>query len=126
MVGKFGENIGVIYIKRLLSLLPLPIEYIFITYTNPSVFDFYFLIGKTVGKYGHKAYGRWQSTTRHQLCRTVRHPQNAACGVEHEKTANHPPGPMKAVTGDLGAFDGKGNTFHKMPQSMAIVLDGCR
>ena len=52
MVGKFGENIGVIYIKGLLSLLPLPIEYIFITYTNPNVFDFYFLIGKTVDKYG--------------------------------------------------------------------------
>jgi hypothetical protein len=55
MVGKFGENIGVIYIKGLLSLLPLPIEYIFITYTNPSVFDFYFLIGKTVGKYVGKS-----------------------------------------------------------------------
>ena len=55
MVTKFGENIGVIYIKGLLSLLPLPIRYIFITYTNPNVFDFYFLIGKTVGKYGHKS-----------------------------------------------------------------------
>ena len=57
MVGKFGENVGVYIYKGLLSLLPLPIEYIFITYTNPNVFDFYFLIGKTVGKYGHKAGG---------------------------------------------------------------------
>jgi hypothetical protein len=123
MVGKFGENIGVIYIKGLLSLSPLPIEYIFITYTNPSVFDFYFLIGKTVGKYVQKPCSRWQLNTRHQLCRTVRNLQNQTCDVEHEKTTNHPSGPMKAVTSDLGAFEGKGNTFHK---SVAIVLGGGR
>jgi len=62
MVTKFGENIGVIYIKRLMSLILLPIEYIFITYTNPNVFDFYFLIGKTVGKSVGKSVAGGNST----------------------------------------------------------------
>jgi hypothetical protein len=88
MVGKFGENIGVIYIKGLLSLLPLPIEYIFITYTNPSVFDFYFLIGKTVGKYVGKSVAGGRAQRDITICRTARRLQNVTCDVEYEKTAS--------------------------------------
>ena len=121
MVGKFGENIGVYIYKGLLSLLPLPIEYIFITYINPNVFDFYFLIGKTVGKSVGKSVAGGRAQRDITICRTARRLQNVTCDVEHEKTANYPSGPMKAVTGDLGAFDGKGNTFH---QRLAATLGG--
>jgi hypothetical protein len=76
MVTKFGENIGVIYIKRLMSLILLPIEYIFITYTNPNVFDFYFFIGKTVGKYVGKSVAGGRAQRDITICRTARRLQN--------------------------------------------------